>query len=221
MQAIVKDFKRPSRTLLDRFAKFQAAAIHEGLGKRGALTNDFKPIYPGAKFCGSAFTIKGYPGDNLMLHVAISLAQPGDVLVCSVSGYREAGHWGEIVSVAAMQKGVAALVIDGSVRDAEPIQKLNFPIFATALSMKGTTKKQAGTINHPLAIGGIIVNPGDIVLGDVDGVVVVPQAEAEAVLAKTAEIEKRESEWIEKIRKGTCTLDLLNVRGIMKELGLE
>ena len=214
--------ERPSASLLQQFNDLPTALLHEAMGKRGALNNDVKPVFQGAKLAGSAFTIQGYPGDNLMLHMGISLAKPGDVLVVTVGGYTETGLWGEIASVAAIARHIHGLVTDGAVRDVLPISKLGFPVFATGISIKGTTKRQAGYINNPIVIAGEIVNPGDIIVGDADGVVVVPLGEAEAVLQAAKQIEEREKRMMTAIRQdGALTLDLLNLRPTINELGFD
>ena len=221
MKAIITDHKRPGEELLKKFEGMPAALAHEALGKRGALTNDFKPIYAGAKFAGVALTIKGYPGDNLMLHRAISIAQKGDVMMATVNGFTEAGLWGEIASEAAKAMGIRALVTDGAVRDVDEIEKVGFPVFSRAVSIKGTTKKQAGLLNHPIEIGGVYVKPGDIVIGDTDGVCVIPLEEAGAVLKRANEITDFENSVVEGIRAGKLTIDLLGLRPALKELGLD
>jgi 4-hydroxy-4-methyl-2-oxoglutarate aldolase len=199
----------------------EAALLHEALGKRGALNHDVRPAFPGAKVIGRALTIRGCPGDNLMLHQAISVAKPGDVLVATVDGYCEAGIWGEIATIAAQVRGIRGLITDGAVRDTEQIARLGFPVFSRALSIKGTTKRQKGVLNQPITLAGVAVNPGDIVVGDADGVVVVPAAEIEAAIAKAHEIRRREEGFIARIKQGELTLDVLGLRPALKELGLE
>ena len=209
-------------SLLARFRDIPAALLHEAMGKRGALNHDVRPIYPSAKLVGSALTIQGYPGDNLMLHLAISLAQPGDALVATVGGYLEAGLWGEIASTAAIARQIQGLVTDGAVRDVTATTALGFPVFSRGVCIKGTTKKHAGTINQPITIAGVIVSPGDIVVGDADGVVVVPLSSAEQVLATAREIAGREDTMLSALREQRAsTIDLLQLRPVIHELGLE
>lgn len=222
MSAIVKSPPRPSEALLDQFADYcESALLHEALGKQGALTGAFRPAWPGARLLGSALTVQGVPQDNLMLHIAISVARPRDVLVAAVNEFTEGGLWGEIATVAAQQRGVAGLLTDGAVRDTEAIARLGFPVFSRGISIKGTTKRQKGTINHPIPIGGVMVCPGDIIVGDADGVVVVPLARAERTLEAARQIRQRESEILREIKAGKLTLDLLDLRPAMRELGLE
>ena len=199
----------------------EAALIHEAMGKKGALNACIKPAYPGAKVCGFALTIKSMPGDNLMLHKALSIAQPGDVLVAAVNGFCEAGLWGEIASVAAIERGVLGLVTDGAVRDIDPISKLGFPVFSKGLSIKGTTKRQKGEINTPIIIGDILVNPGDVIIGDTDGVVVIPRDKISETIQAAKDLKAREDEIMAQIRQGKLTIDLLNLRDALRELNMD
>lgn len=199
----------------------EAALLHEALGKRGAMNHDVRPAFAGARILGRALTIKSAPGDNLMLHLALSVAQPGDVLVAAVDGFLEAGIWGEIATVAAQVRGVRGLVTDGAVRDTEMIARMGFPIFSRGLSIKGTTKRQKGELNKPIVLGGAVVNPGDIIVGDADGVVVVPAGEVDAAIARANEIRQREEGIMARLKQGELTLDLLNLRPALKDVGLE
>jgi len=221
MNDVIKKYPRPDADLLARYADQQPATLHEAMGKRGALDNDFRPAWFGTHVCGAALTVHCRPGDNLMLHKAVSIARPGDVLVVSVDGFTEAGIWGEIVTVAAMEKGICGIVTDGGVRDTMPIHALGFPMFSRGISMKGTTKATPGTINHPIVIGGVLVRPGDIVIGDNDGVVVVPLAEAESMLAAGIAREKSEAAVMERIRNGESTMDILGFQAAYDKLGLK
>jgi 4-hydroxy-4-methyl-2-oxoglutarate aldolase len=199
----------------------EAALLHEALGKRGAFQHDVRPAWAGAKILGRALTVKSMPGDNLMLHVAVSIAQPGDVLVVTCEGFLECGIWGEIITVAAQERGIRGLVTDGAVRDTEQIARLGFPVFSRGLSIKGTTKRQKGELNKPIVIAGQLVHPGDIIVADNDGVVAVPAAEIDAAIAKAREIQTREAGVMARLKKGELTLDLLGFRAAMKDLGLD
>lgn len=203
------------------FNEYEAALLHEAMGKMGALTSDFRPIYPGARVVGSALTVQAYPRDNLMLHKAISVARPGDVIVATVGGYAEGGHWGEIAATAALQRGIRGLVIDGGVRDIDAVAKLGFPVFARSISIKGTSKVHGGLINQIIEIGGVSVSPGDIVVGDTDGVVIIPGEMSAKVLKKAASIRKREEDFLRRIREGELTIDILGLRPALRELGLD
>lgn len=221
MYDIVKNFERPSKELLEEFSKMQAATLHEVMGKKGAMLSDIRPAWSGTFVCGSALTVQSRPGDNLMLHKAVSMAKPGDILIVTVDGYLEAGIWGEIITVAAMEKGIVGIVTDGSVRDTMPIKELGFAMFSRGISMKGTTKQNPGKINNPITLGGVVVNPGDIVLGDNDGVVVVPLKIVREVLEAAKNKEKAESDVMNKIREGGCTMDILNFNEAFARLGLK
>ena len=217
---VIKNVPRPDLATIEALGKLQSATLHEAMGKRGALPHTVKPIAPGMVLCGAALTVQARAGDNLMLHKAVSLARPGDVLVVENDGFLEAGMWGEIITVAAMEKGIRGLVTNGACRDTLPVQALGFPVFCAGVSIKGTTKSAPGKINHPVAFAGVIVHPGDVVVADSDGVVIVPCAEAEAVLQAALAKEQAEAEIIRKIRAGASTMDLLGLNEAYARLGL-
>jgi 4-hydroxy-4-methyl-2-oxoglutarate aldolase len=156
-----------------------------------------------------------HSGDNLTLHAAIALGGPGDVIVAEVGDAVEGGYWGEITTVAAQARGVSGLVIDGGVRDVAAIRRLQFPVFCAAVSVKATVKRTLGNINCPIVCGGVLVRPGDLVLGDDDGVVVVAREQAESVLMAAIAREERESELIRRVQTGELTLDLLGLRDVI------
>ncbi len=189
---------------------FGSATLHEAAGQIGALSSAIKPIAKSMTVAGPAFTVKSPPQNNLWLHRAMARASPGDVLIVDVGGHYEAGYWGEIMTVAAQARGIAGLVIDGSVRDADQIEALGFPVFARGLSIRGTAKDadRPGALNDPLPFGDVIVVPGDLVVGDADGVVVIPKDRVDDVLAKSQEREDKEAEILERLRKGETTLDI-------------
>ena len=220
---VIKKISRPAQNLVQELADFETATVHEAYGGKGALSCDIKPIDPSGRVCGPAVTVSGRPGDNLILHKAIYVAEPGDVLVATVGGYTEAGPWGEIMTVAAQTRKIAGLIIDGSVRDSSAIRRLRFPVFSRAISIKGTTKETLGLINHPIHMGGIPIRPGDMVLGDADGVVVVAAADLTWVLEKCRQRRDKEEKVMEEIKRGKSTLELygfdkvLNAKGLREE----
>jgi 4-hydroxy-4-methyl-2-oxoglutarate aldolase len=220
MYDVVKNFPRPDRSLVEALGKVQTATLHEAMGKRGALPHYIKPIGLECALCGVAFTVKSRPGDNLMLHKALTLACPRDVLVVDNDGFLEAGLWGEIITIAAMQKGIVGIVTNGAVRDTKQIRDLGFPVFCAGISIKGTTKAVPGKINNPIGFEGVIVNPGDIVIGDDDGLVVIPWGEAEQVLGAARTRKKSEAELIKKIKAGHSIMELLGFDEAYKRLGL-
>jgi 4-hydroxy-4-methyl-2-oxoglutarate aldolase len=198
------------RELVREAARLGAATLHEASGQRGALPSAIKPISAAMRVAGPAFTVATPPGNNLWIHRALAAAGPGDVLVVVTSGHHEAGYWGDIMTVAALQRGLAGVVIDGCVRDSEAIARLRFPVFARGLSIRGTGKDgaAAGGLRQPVTLGDVTVSPGDLVVGDGDGVVVVSGAHATDVLEKARERERREAEAIERLRKGETTLEI-------------
>jgi 4-hydroxy-4-methyl-2-oxoglutarate aldolase len=212
--------ERAPDDLVARLAAQAVTTVYEAAGQQGAIESSIRAIVPGMKLCGRALTVRCQPADNLTLHAAIAMAQPGDVIVADVGDFVEAGHWGEITTVAAQVRGVAGLVINGGVRDVAPIQRRGFPVFARAISMKATVKAVPGTINHPIVCGGVTVQSGDLVLADDDGVVVVQRERAEAVVAAAMEREEREAEVMQRLEAGELTLDVLGFRKALDRYGL-
>src|SRR5690606_18793986 len=150
-----------------------AATVHEAQGQKGALSSAIKPLDPAMRLAGPALTVNCRPDDNLAIHYALTIARPGDVIVVDAKGFVEAGAWGDVMTLMARKKGVAGLVIDGSVRDANAIVEMGFPVFSRGISIKGTAKNQPGAVDVPIVCGGVGINPGDVVLGDRDGLVVI------------------------------------------------
>lgn len=222
MQAhVIKNIQRPPQGLATAFTAFDSATIYEASGGKGAFSSEIKPLDPLCKVCGPAVTVICHPGDNLILHQAIYVAKPGDVLVITVGEYKEAGPWGEVMTVAAQARGIAGLITDGSVRDSRCIIDLKFPVFSRALSIKGTTKDSLGLINHPLIIGGVTVRPGDLVMGDADGVVTVAREDVEQILASCKQRVAKEDKIKEELRRGKTTLELYGFDKILQAKGLK
>jgi 4-hydroxy-4-methyl-2-oxoglutarate aldolase len=214
------DIPRLEPALVDAMREQAATTVYEAAGQQGGLEHTIRPIAPGMKLCGSALTVRCQAADNLTLHAAIALAQPGDVIVADVGGALEAGHWGEITTVAAQARGVAGLVINGGVRDVGPITRRGFPVFAPAISMKATVKSTPGLINHPIVCGGVTVYPGDLVLADDDGVVVIARERVSQVLEATRQREEREADVMRRLEAGELTLDVLGFRQALDRHGL-
>lgn len=196
------------------------ATLHEAQGQTGAMEAGVKPLDASMRLVGRAFTVDARPGDNLVLHLAVTRAKPGDVLVVDAKGYVEAGIWGDVLTVAAMEAGVAGLVVDGSVRDAQAICDLGFPVFARALSIKGGLKNQPGTLGGTVTCAGALVRPGDIVVGDRDGVVIVPGERLGHVLEAAREREAKEDRMKQALRAGRTTVDLMDLGPSLKRLQL-
>ncbi len=188
--------------------RLDAATVHEAYGRRGALPSEIKPIDPSFCVCGPAFTVDCPPGDNLWIHRALYAAQPGDVLVVQTRGEREAGYWGEILSEAAVAQRLAGLVIDGGVRDVERLAEIGFPVFASNVCLRGTGKDPTsdGRLDEPILVGATLVRPGDAVVADRDGVVVVAAEAVEAVAAGARERLRKEEDVIARLRGGETTL---------------
>jgi 4-hydroxy-4-methyl-2-oxoglutarate aldolase len=198
-----------------------AATVYEAQGGRGAVDSGIKPIDPNSRLAGRALTIDTAPADNLMFHYALLKARPGDVLVVDAKGFLEAGPWGDILTEAALARGIAGLVTNGAVRDATSIEAMGFPVFCRGLSIKGTGKNHLGRVGGPVILGGVNVQPGDVVVGDRDGVVVVPAAEADTVLAKAQRRAEKEEDFRQAIREGRSTVELLGLADTLRQLGLD
>lgn len=197
-----------------------AATLHEAQGQSGALDPVIKPLDPSMRLAGPAFTVAARPGDNLIVHQALLNAMPGDVLVVDAGGYLGAGLWGDILTEAARHRGLAGVVLDGAARDADAIAALGFPVFARGLSIGGTLKHQPGRIGVPVHCGGVQVFPGDMVVGDRDGVVAVPAGQFSGVLDAARERDRREQAYREQIRAGRTTVDLFGLTPTLVALGL-
>jgi 4-hydroxy-4-methyl-2-oxoglutarate aldolase len=213
-------FERPSKELTERFSRLGSATVHEASGRKGAVNPAIKPIRKGLRLCGPAFTVQCAPGDNLMLHKALEKAQPGDVLVTSVSGYPEGGYFGGLMAVSAVARRLGGLAIDGCVRDSEEIIAMGFPIFARGFCICGTSKSVAGLVNHPTVFGGIVVHPGDLILGDDDGLVTIAHAEVESVLQKALQRVEAEIKKSDQLRSGISSVELNKLGKVFEALGL-
>ena len=197
-----------------------AATIYEAQGAKGALDSGIKPIAPGMRLAGPALTVDTRPADNLMLHYAMLKARPGDVLVVDAKGFLEAGVWGDVFTEQAQRIGLAGLVIHGAVRDAAAMTEAGFPVFSRGLSIKGTGKHQPGRLNVTVTIGDVAIDPGDIIVGDQDGVVVVKRHEVDAVLRKSRQREEKEAQFRQQIRDVATTVDLLGLEETLRRLEL-
>lgn len=191
------------RTLAD----FGTSTVYEASGLDCSLDPVLRPIYPGARIAGRALPVRVHPADNLPLHLAVEQAQPGDVLV--VDGREElCGYWGEILAVGAQAKGVVGLIMDGGVRDVVEQERIGFPVFARGISVRRTGKHFAGIVGQPLTVSGVLVTPGDAVIADADGVVVLPTAAVEATIAASQARVAKESAVMEQLRGGATTMEL-------------
>lgn len=198
---------------LARLRNFGAATVYEALGKVGAMDPAIKPLDPRRRVVGRAFTVDSAPGDNLAIHHGASRARAGDVLVVDAKAFVDAGPWGDVLSEYAMSRGIAGLVIDGAVRDSQAIVGMGFPVFSRGICIKGTAKVNAGRVNTPIVCGGVAVRPGDVIIGDADGVTVLPNERLEEACEASALREHDEDGLRAAIAHGEHLLDLLDLRG--------
>lgn len=194
--------------MLERYRKLPLGNICDANGKKGCMNASVHPLNAECVVAGLAYTVKGEAGDNLAIHRAIYKAPAESVLVVDIDGYCGAGHFGEIMATACQVQKIAGLVIDGSVRDADDIQSLKFPVFACGLNANGTKKDYLGELNVPIRCGGVLVQPGDVVIGTCDGVAIIPRAAAEEVLLRAEAIAEKEDRVVQQLREGKTTLDI-------------
>ncbi|KQQ82279.1 4-carboxy-4-hydroxy-2-oxoadipate aldolase/oxaloacetate decarboxylase [Arthrobacter sp. Leaf137] len=213
-------FDKPSEDAIARLSKFSSATVHEAQGRKGALSSKIKPIDRSMSFCGPAVTVVCAPRDNLMLQVAIHYAQKGDVVLVAAGEFEEAGTFGDVLGNAMKAKGVAAMVTDSGVRDTKDLIELGLPVFSGSVCIKGTVKETIGPINHPLVFGDEIVYPGDVLLGDADGVVVVRKDEIEEVIALSQARVDAEDDFIRLYKEGGTTIELCKLTDVLKAKGL-
>lgn len=222
MGTIIAQIKRPSREIIESIAGHSTSTLHECMGKTGQMSYRIKPIDSDMRVCGPAVTVDCPVGDNLTLHKAIEVARKDDVLVVNAKGYTEAGGmWGEIMTIAAQVRGIAGIVIDGGVRDTKAIREMRFPAFTSSISPGGTVKETLGNINTSIVCGGVVVNPGDIVVGDADGVVVVPANAAGDVAMKAKKREESEAAIRERLRAGETTMKIYGFDQLLAKKGVK
>ena len=219
---VIREFERVAPDTVAEAAKFPASILADVAGRRGALSGRIGPLAPSMKFAGPALTVEVRPGDNLMIHAAMAIAKPGDVLVIDGKGDLGSALMGEIMSQQCVALGIAGVVIDGAVRDCEAIRELGFPMYAAGLNPNGPTKFVPGRLNHPISIGGVSVNPGDLVVGDADGVTVIERDKAAAMLPLAAQKVAMETKRIAEIKSrkalAPAWLDAaLRAAGVIKE----
>lgn len=208
MYDIIKHYPKVPMELVEKFSKIsESASINEVMSTNHAMHNDIRPVWPGMRCCGVALTVCSRPGDNLMLHKAISMGQPGDVIVLDCGEYDECGGmFGGCMSNACQTRGIRGLITNGCVRDTMEQKKIGFPVFSKGISVRRSTKHEPGTINHPVIVGGIPVNPGDLIFADNDAIVVVPREEALVVYQRALAREAHEEANMANIRRdGTTT----------------
>jgi 4-hydroxy-4-methyl-2-oxoglutarate aldolase len=218
---IVRKIQRAEPQVIAALGALGVATVHEAQARTGLMRPYIRPIYGTAKAAGSAITISCQPGDNLMIHAAMELCQAGDLLVVTTMSESTDGMFGELLAVSARAHGVVGLVIDAGVRDVADLTAMNFPVWSKAVSAQGTVKATAGSVNVPVVCAGANVRPGDVIVGDVDGVVVVPGPEAAAVARLGAERLAKEEKSRARLRQGELGLDFYGLRAKLAELGVE
>jgi len=217
----VKNVKSADAASVAELSKYGVATIHEAMGRMGLLAPFMRPIYPGAKACGTAVTIFAHPGDNWMLHVAAELLQTGDIAVLGTSSDNADGMFGDLLATSFRARGAIGLVIDAGCRDTADLRGMQFPVWARAVHGKGTVKATVGSVNTPIICAGALVHPGDVIIGDDDGVVVVPKARAAAVAEAASRREAKEAATRERLAAGELGLDIYGMRDTLAKAGLK
>lgn len=218
---VVRSIERTPIDVVDQLAPIGTATVHEAIGRRGFLGPDLRPIQVDSRIAGTAVTVLSHPGDNMMIHAAVEVCQPGDVLVVATTAPSAHGMFGDLLASSLQVRGVRALVIDAGVRDTSDLRDMGFPVWTRHVTCQGTVKATPGSVNVPISLDGIAINPGDVVCADDDGVVIVERSEAEWALAQSQARLDKEEETRAKLLAGELGVDFYGLREKLAALGVE
>lgn len=218
---VVRKIERAARPAVDALGAFGTATVHEAIGRRGFAGPGLRPIQQGVRLAGTAVTVSSHPGDNLMVHAAVEVCGEGDVLVVTTTAPSTHGMFGELLATSLMARGVRALVVDAGVRDTAELRDMGFAVWSRHVSCEGTVKASPGSVNVPVVLGGVVVEPGDVVCADDDGVVVVARADAEWAVERARQRVAKEEATRARLAAGELGVDLYGLRTRLEELGVE
>jgi 4-hydroxy-4-methyl-2-oxoglutarate aldolase len=215
MYTVVREIARPSAAALDALRPFPTTILSDALGRYGAMAGGIQPVGAGMTVLGPAVTVRTYPADNLMIHLSLKIARPGDVIIVDADGFSDTAVLGDLVTACAARQGIAGIVLDGAIRDLAGLRAAGWPVFARGAVPSGPLKSGPGSINVPIACGGLVVHPGDIIVGDDDGVVVVPQRDWQRVAAAAQTIADKEASLRRRIADGEILWDIFDLDKVL------